>query len=191
MTEGIGFLCGLTMRWFRDAFCEREKEIATREGVDAYYLLEKQAEDVEPGSNGVIPIFSDIMNARRWIHASPSFVQFDINRPQASGKKECVRAIEESAAYVALGHLQILQAITRRKIKRVVFCGGGIERLPVAPNIIRRVRNHGKRSNNQRIYSPGRGNLRRSRRRNIPEPERDGEGPGQMGANLRTQSDHP
>ena len=124
MTEGIGFLCGLTMRWFRDAFCEREKEIATREGVDAYSLLEKVAEAVEPGSNGVIPIFSDVMNAKRWIHASPSFVQFDINRPQASGKKECFRAIEESAAYVALGHLQILQAITRRKIKQVVFCGG-------------------------------------------------------------------
>ncbi len=124
MTEGIGFLCGLTMRWFRDAFCEREKEIAAREGVDAYYLLERQAEHVEPGSNGVTPIFSDLMNARRWIHASPSFLQFNINQPQSSGKKECVRAIEESAAYVALGHLQILQALTHRKMKQVVFCGG-------------------------------------------------------------------
>jgi autoinducer 2 (AI-2) kinase len=112
------------MRWFRDAFCEREKEIAAREGVDAYSLLEKEAEKADAGSNGVIPIFSDIMNARRWIHASPSFVQFDINRPEASGKKECVRAIEESAAYVAFGHLQILQALTHRKMKQVVFCGG-------------------------------------------------------------------
>jgi len=124
MTEGIGFLCGLTTRWFRDAFCEREKEIAVREGVDPYYLLEKQAENVGPGSNGVIPIFSDVMNAKRWIHASPSFIQFDINRPDQSGKKECFRAIEESAAYVACGHLRILDAITRRKTKSVVFCGG-------------------------------------------------------------------
>jgi autoinducer 2 (AI-2) kinase len=124
MTEGVGFLCGLTTRWFRDAFCEREKEIAVREGVDPYYLLEKQAESVEPGSNGVIPIFSDVMNAKRWIHASPSFVQFDINRPEASGRKECFRAIEESACYVARGHLQILNSITRSKTKSVVFCGG-------------------------------------------------------------------
>jgi autoinducer 2 (AI-2) kinase len=124
MTEGIGFLCGLTMRWFRDAFCEREKEIASRQGVDPYYLLEREAEMVGPGSNGVIPIFSDIMNAKGWIHASPSFVQFDINRPEASGKKECFRAIEEGAAYVALGHLRILESITRRKTKKAVFCGG-------------------------------------------------------------------
>jgi autoinducer 2 (AI-2) kinase len=124
MTEGIGFLCGLTTRWFRDAFCEREKEIAAREDVDPYYLLEKQAERVEPGSNGVIPIFSDVMNAKRWIHASPSFIQFDINHPERSGRKECFRAIEESAAYVARGHLRILDSITKRKTKALVFCGG-------------------------------------------------------------------
>jgi autoinducer 2 (AI-2) kinase len=124
MTEGIGFLCGLTMRWFRDAFCEREKETAAREGVDPYYLLEKQADQVEPGANGVIPIFSDIMNAKRWLHASPSFIQFDINHPESSGPKECFRALEESAAYVARGHLRILESITRSKTKEVVFCGG-------------------------------------------------------------------
>lgn len=124
MTEGIGFLCGLTMRWFRDAFCEREKELAATQGVDPYYLLEKQAESVPPGSNGVVPIFSDIMNGKRWIHASPSFVQFDITQPRISGKKECFRAIEESAAYVALGHQKIIESITRRRARELVFCGG-------------------------------------------------------------------
>jgi autoinducer 2 (AI-2) kinase len=124
MTEGIGFLCGLTMRWFRDAFCEREKEMAAQQGVDPYFLLEKQAETVPPGANGIIPIFSDVMNAKRWVHASPSFIQFDINQPQRSGVRECFRAIEESAAYVARGHMQILQDITRRKTKEIVFCGG-------------------------------------------------------------------
>ena len=124
MTEGIGFLCGLTMRWFRDAFCEREKEMAAQQGVDPYFLLEKNAENVPPGSNGIIPIFSDIMNAKRWMHASPSFIQFNINQPQKSGVKECFRAIEESAAYVARGHMKILEEITRHKTKEIVFCGG-------------------------------------------------------------------
>jgi len=124
MTEGIGFLCGLTTRWFRDAFCEHEKELAARDGVDPYYVLEKQAEHVPPGSNGVTPIFSDVMNAKRWIHASPSFIQFDINHPESSGRKECFRAIEESAAYVARGHLMILQSITHTRTRDVIFCGG-------------------------------------------------------------------
>jgi autoinducer 2 (AI-2) kinase len=124
MTEGIGFLCGLTMRWFRDAFCQEEKRMAMEQHVDPYYLLEKEAESVPAGSNGVIPIFSDLMNAKRWMHASPSFTQFDINQPQNSGKKECFRAIEESAAYVAWGHLKIIKSITKRKAKDMVFCGG-------------------------------------------------------------------
>jgi len=124
MTEGIGFLCGLTMRWFRDAFCQHEKEIAAEQGVDPYYLLEKQAEAVPPGSNGIIPIFSDLMNAKRWVHASPSFLQFRIDDPFASGKKECFRAIEESAAYVSLGHLMIIESIVKRKSEDIVFCGG-------------------------------------------------------------------
>jgi len=124
MTEGIGFLCGLTMRWFRDGFCQREKELAATQGVDPYFILEKEAAEVPPGSNGVIPIFSDIMNAKKWMHASPSFIQFDINQPQRSGKKECFRAIEESAAYVARGHMEIIESITRRRTREIVFCGG-------------------------------------------------------------------
>ena len=87
-------------------------------------MLEKEAEGVPPGSNGVIPIFSDIMNAKRWVHASPSFLQFNINQPEKSGRKECFRAIEESAVYVAKGHLSILESLTRRKTNEVVFCGG-------------------------------------------------------------------
>ena len=35
MMEGIGFYCGLSMRWFRDAFCDPEKLEAQRTGVDA------------------------------------------------------------------------------------------------------------------------------------------------------------
>jgi autoinducer 2 (AI-2) kinase len=64
------------------------------------------------------------MNGKRWLHASSSFLQFDINKPERSGKKECFRAIEESAAYVALGHLKIIEALTRQKTHETVFCGG-------------------------------------------------------------------
>ena len=46
MIEGIGFYCGIVMRWFRDAFCELESAEAQREGNDVYDLLESQ------GGNG-------------------------------------------------------------------------------------------------------------------------------------------
>jgi len=125
MLEGIGFYCGLTMRWFRDAFCQEEKAEAKRFGVDAYQLMEKEASPVPPGSNGVLGLFSNLMNSKYWIHASPSFLQFDITNPQISGKKECIRAIEEAAGYVSLGHLKIIESITRSKPDEVTFAGGG------------------------------------------------------------------
>jgi autoinducer 2 (AI-2) kinase len=125
MIEGIGFYCGLTMRWFRDAFCDKEKEEAKRTGVDPYLLMEKEGSLAPAGSSGVVGIFSNVMNSKRWTHASPAFMQFDITNPNQSGKKECIRAIEEAAAYVALGHLKILESLVHHKPKEITFAGGG------------------------------------------------------------------
>jgi autoinducer 2 (AI-2) kinase len=124
MIEGIGFYSGLTMRWFRDAFCEYEKAEADLEGVDVYSILEREAASVPPGSNGVIGIFSNVMDAKRWVHASPSFLQFDIEHPERSGKKECFRAVQESAAYVAHGHKAIVEELTGEEFGEVLFTGG-------------------------------------------------------------------
>ena len=124
MMEGIGFYCGLSMRWFRDAFCELEKREAERTGTDPYVLMEKAASEVPPGSNGVIAILSNLMVASRWVHASPAFVQFDVGDPAHSGRKECIRAIEEAAAYVSYGHLKVIEQVTSRPCDQVVFTGG-------------------------------------------------------------------
>ncbi len=124
MMEGIGFYCGLTMRWFRDAFCDLEKLEAQRTGADAYTLMERSASGVPPGSNGVIGILSNRMVASRWIHASPAFVQFNVGDPSNSGRKECIRAIEEAAAYVSYAHLDVIEEITARPVDHAVFTGG-------------------------------------------------------------------
>jgi autoinducer-2 kinase len=124
MIEGIGFYSGLAMRWFRDAFCDWEKERAAALGADAYALMEEAAVGVPPGAHGVIGLFSNLMAARHWVHASPGFIQFDLADPARSGRKECVRAIEESAAYVSRGHLNVLEELTGRQVQELVFTGG-------------------------------------------------------------------
>ena len=124
MMEGIGFYCGLSMRWFRDAFCDLERQEAASSGIDAYSLMEKLAMAVPPGSNGVLGIFSNLMVASRWIHAAPALMQFDIGDPDHSGKKESIRAIEEAAAYVSYGHLKVIEEVTGRSCDEVVFTGG-------------------------------------------------------------------
>lgn len=124
MTEGIGFYCGIAMRWFRDAFCELERAEAARRGVDPYVLMEEAASAIPPGSNGVTAIFSNVMNVKRWVQASPSFVQFDLDNPAGSNRAACIRALEEQAAYVSRGHLAIIQELAGRIYHEVVFTGG-------------------------------------------------------------------
>jgi autoinducer 2 (AI-2) kinase len=124
MTEGIGFYCGIAMRWFRDAFCRGEVQEAARRGVDPYALMEDAAAAVPPGADGVLAIFSNVMDAKRWVQASPSFVGFDVDRPAASDRDACIRALEEQAAYGARGHLAIISELTGRHYDEIVFTGG-------------------------------------------------------------------
>ena len=64
MLEGIGFYCGMSMRWFRDAFCDTEVALARRRGVDPYVVMEEAAAAVPAGPGGVIAILSNLMNAQ-------------------------------------------------------------------------------------------------------------------------------
>ncbi|MGA2804770.1 MAG: autoinducer-2 kinase [Acidimicrobiales bacterium] len=124
MMEGIGFYCGLVMRWFRDAFCELELAEAAARGVDVYSILEDKASALPPGAHGVIGLFSNVMQASRWVHTTPGFIGFDVANPDRSGRVECFRSIEEAAAYVALAHLRIIEEVAGSRAETAVFTGG-------------------------------------------------------------------
>jgi autoinducer 2 (AI-2) kinase len=124
MLEGIGFYCGMAMRWYRDAFCDAEATVARGRGVDPYVVMEENAARIPPGANGVYAILSNLMNARRWVHASPAFLQFNMGDPAGTGRAACVRAIEEAAAYVVRGHLAIIGELTGTPVTELTFSGG-------------------------------------------------------------------
>ena len=58
--------------------------------------MEGKAAQLPPGSNGVVGMFSNVMQASRWVHTSPGFLGFDVAQPRARGRVECFRAIEEA-----------------------------------------------------------------------------------------------
>src|SRR6185503_17835210 len=103
MTEGIGFYAGIAMRWYRDAFCELERAEAARRGVDPYVVMEEAATAIPAGSNGLVGGFSNVMDAKRWVQASPSFLGFNVDDPIGSGRTAAIRALEEQAAYASRG----------------------------------------------------------------------------------------
>jgi autoinducer 2 (AI-2) kinase len=112
------------MRWYRDAFCELEQAEAERRGVETYAVMEEAAARVPAGSHGIVAIFSNVMDVKRWVQASPSFLQFDVDRPWASNRVAAIRALEEQAAYGARGHLSIIEELTGRTYDEIVFTGG-------------------------------------------------------------------
>jgi autoinducer-2 kinase len=124
MMEGLGFYSGIVMRWYRDAFCELEQVQAQAEGTDVYTIMERKAASVPPGSHGVMGLFSNVMQASHWVHTAPGFLGFDVANPGRAGRVECFRAIEESAAYVSLAHLQIIEELLGKPVQRGVLTGG-------------------------------------------------------------------
>lgn len=127
MVEGISFLPGLAMRWFRDAMCPDSFALAKASGTTAFSVMEEWAAAVPPGSNGIVAALGNVMQADAWHHAPPTFTGFDINDPESSSRGAFVRAIEEAAAIIASAHLDILQEVTEGSAlahDAVTFTGG-------------------------------------------------------------------
>lgn len=127
MIEGIGFLTGLSLRWYRDAFCELELLEAQQTGVSVFEIMERKASLIPAGSNGVQAIFSSIMQSDSWTHGPPSFVGFDIGAPAQSNRIVAMRAIMESGAFVSQKHREIVEESIGNAFDRVVFTGGSAE----------------------------------------------------------------
>ncbi len=122
--EGISFQIGLVMRWFRDAFCDREKVIAKELHISTYSLLSEMAKEVPPGAYGIVPVFSDVMDYLHWKHAAPSLLNFNINEPEKYNKAAIFRSLMENAAFNSLGNLRTIADTTGYFPKEIIFAGG-------------------------------------------------------------------
>jgi len=121
--EGITFFSGLVMRWFRDAFCDMEKQEAQKRNIDVYQVLEEKASKIPVGSHGIIPIFSDSMKYGKWYHASPSFLNLSID-PNICNRASMFRSLQENACIVSDINLKKIEEFSGIKTQTIVFAGG-------------------------------------------------------------------
>ncbi len=100
MLEGVIPGTGGILRWFRDNFGHLEKEVAEAIEVDAYSILEDEAETVKPGSDGllVIPLFNF---GKGSIH----------NLSFSHSRKHIVRAIMECNGFGIRGILEMISGM--------------------------------------------------------------------------------
>ncbi len=188
--ESISFFTGLTMRWFRDAFCAEEKLLAERLGVDAYSLLEEMAARVPPGAYGVMPIFSDAMHFKTWYHAAPSFINMSID-PERCNKHDAVPRDGGERRH----RLRLQSGADRRLLRRAGALAGVRRRRgqgqTVEPDPQRRHRFGGAGAGGERGHRAGLRDRRRRRRRAVRVAGRNRRAPGALGTRTPAGHDPP
>ena len=121
--EALAFKPGLVMRWFRDGFCQLEKQLAAETGRDPYDLMNEKAAAVPAGCYGMMCTFSDIMNFTSWRHASPTFTNFELD-PEKFSRYTFYRAILENTAMVTKGHMDLVREATGNMPDEIIFANG-------------------------------------------------------------------
>jgi xylulokinase len=109
-------------RWFRDQFGIGERRAAAELGIDAYKLLELEAQETPPGADGlvVLPYFS---GERSPIHDDQARgVIFGLTL--GHGRAHVYRALLEGVAYGLQHHLELIRA-AGTPLHRIVATGGG------------------------------------------------------------------
>lgn len=121
--ESIAWSPGLAMTWFRDGFCQYEKDEAKRTGKNVYSLLDPHIKDIPAGSYGMFALFADEMNFLDLKHAAPTFTNFKLE-PDKFNKYTFYKAIMESAGIITYGHLSRVTKIMNYKPEKITFAGG-------------------------------------------------------------------
>jgi xylulokinase len=109
---------GLAHRWFKDQFATIEKDLQNKLGLDAYELLNLEAEKIEPGSRGLL--FIPILREYERPYLPGAFIGILPNHTRG----HFIRAFFEGIAFRIR---EIFEELEKNgvKIKEVRLSGGG------------------------------------------------------------------
>ena len=119
---GVTQGAGLSLRWFRDNFGESEAWLARQTGVDPYDLLIQEAEQVPPGSAGVV--WLPYLMGERTPHCDPNARAALIGLAASHGRGHIVRAIMEGVAFSLRDTLSIFSELGV-PVESIRLGGGG------------------------------------------------------------------
>ncbi|GAH84318.1 unnamed protein product, partial [marine sediment metagenome] len=113
--EGVMPGTGSALKWFKDNFSQLQIKESEEANTDVYDLLSKEAEQVSPGSNGLL--FVPLYVFRKGTIHGLSF-----NHKRA----HMIRAIMESAVLSAQMYLNIIEGMAKVKNTELKVDGGGM-----------------------------------------------------------------
>lgn len=119
---GVTQGAGLSLKWFRDNFCNAEKETAKQIGVDEYYLMDKEAETVPIGANRLL--YLPYLMGERTPHLDPNARGMFFGLSAMHTKKDMLRAVMEGVAYSLRDCVEIFREMNI-SVSDMMACGGG------------------------------------------------------------------
>jgi len=106
---GVMLSAGGSLQWFRNNLGEMEREQASRMKIDAYEILCEEAEDADPGCEGLV--FLPYLTGERTPHANPNARGAWIGLTTRHGRAHMIRSIMEGVTFGMKDSLQIMREL--------------------------------------------------------------------------------
>lgn len=119
---GVTQGAGLSLKWFRDNFCMTEKETAHLMGVDEYYLMDKQAEQVPVGANRLL--YLPYLMGERTPHLDPDARGVFFGLSAIHTRRDMLRAVMEGVTYSLRDCVEVFREMNV-SVSDMTACGGG------------------------------------------------------------------
>jgi len=119
---GVTLSAGGSLQWFRNALCAEVMAKAKRKNVDPYELLTAEAEQVTPGSEGLL--FLPYLSGERTPHADPDARGAFVGLTLAHQRGHLARSIMEGVTYSLRESLDIFRELDV-PVRQIRASGGG------------------------------------------------------------------
>ena len=119
---GVTQGAGLSLKWFRDNFCDAEKQTAKGMGVDEYYLMDKEAEQSPIGANRLLYLPYLMGERTPHLDANARGVFFGLSAMHE--KRDMLRAVMEGVTYSLRDCLEVFREM-QIDVDSMMACGGG------------------------------------------------------------------
>ncbi len=119
---GVTQGAGLSLKWFRDQFCDAEMRTAAGMGVDPYYLMDQEAAKSPIGSNRLL--YLPYLMGERTPHLDPNARGVFFGLSAMHEKRDLLRAVMEGVSYSLKDCLSVFAEMGLR-VDDMAACGGG------------------------------------------------------------------
>lgn len=119
---GVTQAAGLSLKWFRDNFCNAEIQTAAGMGKDPYFLMDKEADRIPIGCDKLL--YLPYLMGERTPHLDPDCRGVFFGLSAMHTKAHLLRAVMEGVTYSQRDSMEVLRGMGV-KTDTMLACGGG------------------------------------------------------------------